>query len=191
MDITQLLSLMDIVNGSSEEEDESEGEENTNFRAEMYTLFNEQLKQIESMTGVKDSKLWMNADSSVFSLSYSFDNINTLNKVYNVLMNGTENDQASQFTASKKNFKRMGDEASIPGQGEVSEEEKDMLAMLLSDTFKYTISYAFPTAIKVKQGGHGGLTKDSKIFTQNLDAEDFLNDPEARQVHFKTKFKWK
>lgn len=190
MDITQLLALMEIMNEGVDME-ENENEENTNFRAEMQTLFSEQLKQLESISGVKDSKLWMNSDSSVFSLSYSFDNIKTLNKAYNTLMNGAENNEASQFSASKKNFKRNGDKAAIPGQGEISEDEKDMLTMLLSDSFKYNISYAFPTAIKVKQGSHGGLTKDSKIFTQNLEADDFLNNAESRDVHFKTKFKWK
>ena len=192
MDITQLLAMMDLLNDSEDEEEETEEEEeNTNFRVEMYTLFSEQLKQIESISGVKDTKLWMNADSSVFSLSYSFDNLKTLNRAYQVLMTGGEDAASNEFVASKKNFKRVGDKASIPGQGEISEEEKEMVSLLLSDSFKYSISYAFPTAIKVKQGGHGGLTKDSKIFTQNLDAKDFLNDAEARQVHFKTKFKWK
>lgn len=190
MDITQLLALMEIMNEGVDTE-ESEEEDNTNFRAEMHTLFSEQLKQLETISGVKDTKMWMNSDSSVFSLSCSFDNIKTLNKAYNLLMSGAENNEANQFSASKKNFKRLGDKAAIPGQGEIGEGEKDMLTMLLSDSFKYTISYAFPTAIKVKQGSHGGLTKDSKIFTQNLEADDFLNDSEARQVHFKTRFKWK
>ena len=64
MDITQLLAMMDLLNDSEDEEEETEEEEeNTNFRVEMYTLFSEQLKQIESISGVKDTKLWMNADS--------------------------------------------------------------------------------------------------------------------------------
>lgn len=189
IDMSEMASLMKSF--QTEEDSPTEMDSSMAEAAQEFEDKAAKLKAIKGISGVNNSA---DNENFVYTISFDFKDINSLNTALNEIMKDSADTQFHEYFKMKgKNLERsslLGNkmkEAMGLGGEEESDEGAEMANMML-EQMKYNLSFTFEDGVKVKTNSTvGNLSDDKKVYTMKSNFKQLTETAGLLDANFKMK----
>lgn len=172
----------------------SKGDTSNPYQKSLDSMFDnlEQMKQLETISGITEVKNLSNAELGIMSYSYRFKNIESLNKAlnsrdenskYNLPTEG-ETLKENKFTLNNKSLVRAYKRENKKEKGD--ETTKKMAEMMFKDA-RYTTIYHFEQTIKKAKGSEVDVSDDKHTVQMRMEMLSILSGASNLSCRIKLK----
>lgn len=184
IDMSQVISLMQTF---------IESDSTGNSQKSMDSLFSneETINALHEIPGIFDINNTSNAETGIVEYTYSFKNLDALNKAILVAKGGSSmgidmnsGQGKNLFTVNKKTLKRIFEVT--PDNNKSDDAENAMVQMMFKDA-TYKVIYSFDSKIKKASGANTKISGDKKSVTMETQLLSIINGEAKMNCTIKTK----